>query len=863
MEIKVSSQGGGVSPRQWEVPNKGNVTHGHLVDAEQQREQVEKKSWAVKILDSILSVSLAALFFGLPLFFLNLTFQGIIFEKQLFFYFWILVALVSWVTKSIIVGEIRIKRSPMDYIIGGFLVAYLLATIFSVDRWHSFFGSFGDPTRGLMNIIAVVLAYYLIISNFTKRRLVLALGGIVMSVGLVEIWTVIALFFSGNLPSWIVRNFPANLIGSFTALGMFLSMVLPLLIVVVYKVIGSGLSQFKKMSVGVVLGIFMLGNLFLLWVIFPFVSWIGILVGISLFVIFILSLIVRPADRWSWVAMVSFVAVLAILMVGSGDWMLKQKIPVEVSPSNGLSWNIAKEALKDKFFIGTGAATYGYDFSKYKPQEFNGNALYNLRFYQGNGLFFESLSTIGILGTIFLCLMLLSYLGISLYLLTREKERNKMYSLGLFSSAVIFLANVLAGRAEGGILIFGVLVIILSIAVIYSESSNENTVVTFSLKASPRYALALAFIFMLVCAGVVYMFVFMGKVFVADAYMKKAVSTSGPSENGTVSQMVKAINLYPNEGRYYTRAGQEYMFLANKEALKDEDSRNVSLVQQYLNNAISLSVKGKDKMPNDVFTIEALAQIYENAGLYVSGSSDLTAQFYGRALELEPHNPVYFIKLGQVKTSKATDAKDDERKKFLNEALDQFKKSIEKKADYAVGYFYIALAENSLGNTDSAVEAMQKAVSYDSKNVDYFYNLGRLYQQRAQGQDETYAENIYDGLLAQNDKDINVHLSLGMLYEKQKKNDVALREYRKVLENLPPEAKDARDQINKMISNIQSGISNLDVNNLTQAPIAPDQSAPPENQATEQPTPAPTSPISTPVPTPTPTESTKPNQPKQ
>ncbi len=769
----------------------------------------EKKKWSLGILDLVMTVSLTALFFGLPLFFLNLTFQGIVFEKQLFFYFWILVALVAWVAKGIALGEMKIKHSPLDFIIGGFLLVCMLATVFSVDRWHSFFGSFGDTSRGLLNIIALALAYFLITSNFTKRRLVLVLTGIVVSAGLVEIWTMSVLFFSGKVPSWMAQNFPASLLGSFTALGIFLSMMVPLFVVAIFKLIESGFSQRKKIGGTVVLGAFLLTDFFLLWVIFSNVSWLGLLTGMVLLVVFIVSLIVRPPVKWSWIAIFSMAMVLAIWIVGSGEWMLKQQLPLEISPSSGLSWSVAKNSLKDNFFIGTGPSSFGYDFSKYKPQEFNNNPLYNLRFFHGGGLFFESLSTIGILGTIFLCLMLLSFLGTSFYLLMREKERDKMFSLGLFSSAVIFLASSLMVRIEGGILIFAVLLTILSIATINAESGNENDTLTFSLKASPKHALALAFVFMIVCAGMVFVFVFIGKVFVAENLMKKATLANAPSEGGSVSQMVKAINLYPKEGKYYIRTAQEYMALANEEGLKNADSRDVSLVKRYLNNSITLANSAKDLMPNDVSTVEALAQIYENANLYVSGSADLTTQFYNKALELEPHNPAYFVKLGQTKISQAASAKDDEKKKLVGEALDQFRKSVMEKSDYAPGYYYAALAENSLGNTDGAIDDMQRAVVHDPENVDYFYNLGRLYQQRGTGQDETYAENIYKELIAKDDKNLNAHLSLGMLYEKQKKKDLALAEYKKVSDNIPDGSKDARGQIDKMISNLQSGASNL------------------------------------------------------
>ncbi len=53
-----------------------------------EKDAAEKKSTTVRIFEILISVSFGALFFGLPLFFLGKTFQGIIFEKQIYFYFW-------------------------------------------------------------------------------------------------------------------------------------------------------------------------------------------------------------------------------------------------------------------------------------------------------------------------------------------------------------------------------------------------------------------------------------------------------------------------------------------------------------------------------------------------------------------------------------------------------------------------------------------------------------------------------------------------------------------------------------------------------------------------------------------------------
>ena len=123
----------------------------------------------VKLLDAVIKISLFAIFLGIPLFFTNLTFQGIAFEKQMYFYFWILIALVAWGSKGGYIGEMKIKKTPLDVPIIAFWFFYLIATVFSADRWHSFVGFFGDPSRGFISITAMIILYYLILSNFSQN----------------------------------------------------------------------------------------------------------------------------------------------------------------------------------------------------------------------------------------------------------------------------------------------------------------------------------------------------------------------------------------------------------------------------------------------------------------------------------------------------------------------------------------------------------------------------------------------------------------------------------------------------------------------------------------------------------------------
>ncbi|HBI17343.1 MAG TPA: hypothetical protein DDY52_04340 [Candidatus Moranbacteria bacterium] len=553
------------------------------------------------------------------------------------------------------------------------------------------------------------------------------------------------------------------------------------------------------------------------------------MIGFGFFVIFILSQIVRPNKKFIGVAMVTFFILMAIVMAGENFKLAKISLPVEVYPSYSLSFQIAKESLKDNFFLGSGAASYGHAFSLHKPEVFNQNQLYDIRFYQGTGVVFEALSSIGVLGTLALLLVIISFIGVCIYLLAIKKEKDKVYSLGFVTSAIIFLISASLVKIDGVLIIFGAIISVLALAIIIRESDSEENYFNFSFKASPKYALTLAFIFTVVSMGVVYLFVFVGKIYASDIYAGKSMRIGAENSETAIASLGRAISLNNKESKYYINVGQHYMVLANKEMLKDEKDINKDAIGQYLNQSIVATVEGKNLSPNDVATIEALAQMYENAGMYAEDSSKMIEETYNRGLELEPNNPNFILGLGKAKLNKMALTKDEEeKKKIANEAKDLFQKAVDKKNNFAPGYYQLAIVQGALGDLDKAIENMSNAAILDRSNINYFFNLAGLYQQRAKGDDEKIAESIFKEILGVNDKEVNTHFSLGTLYEKKGEKDKALEEYNKVLGLVPAESGEVKSKIEKMIENLKNGISNLETN--TAPENNENQNAPTENQ---------------------------------
>lgn len=794
------------------------------------------------VFDWMITGVLIALFFGLPVVFTGMSFQGIAFEKQMFFYLCLLVGLVVWVSKGVMSGDMQIRRTPLDIPILLFWAFYGIMVFFSVDRWHSFFGFFGDPSRGFISVTALVLAYYFVLSHFTEKRFYWMFGSFLASGVLVTLWSFLVIMKIHFLPTSLEAYAPLSLIGTISTLGLFLAMLVPLFITGIFSLSRPGfeISKVKRMTLSGILGGALLLDLFILLALYPFVSWAVVLGGLGFFLIYILAQIVRPAGEWTWMPMVVFVIVLAFLMIGKTD-LARATLPIEVAPNMQLSWDVVRESVKENFLTGTGPATYGYDFSLYRPQEFNGNALYTLRFYQGTGLLFEALPTIGVIGTILMLIVWFSFLSIGLYLLTMDKTKNKIFSLGLWSASVMLFIAAFIAPINATLLIVGVLIAALSLAILLYESGSEERWLRLSFKATPKFALALAFVFMVVSAGVAFLFVFIGKVFIADISAGQAARMQ-PSIDGSIVKFFKATQLYPQEGRYFTRFAQEHMALANAEGRKPAGEREVSKIADLVRQAVFFGEQSKAIMPNDVLTVEALGLVYENASLFATDALPKSEEQYKRAMELEPQNPLFDIKLGQLRRL-AGDAKDAgaERTALMTEARDYFLSAVAKKGDLAVAHYNLAVAYARLQEIDKAIEQTTLALRNDANNIAYLYNLGALYQLRKAEGDVAKAEELYKAVLTRNERLVDVRLSLGLLYEQEKKRDMALAEYEKIMTYLPDtdESTDAvkqtRTQITKVIDNLRNGKGNIpEANSIPEpTPTTPATTGPADTAATQ------------------------------
>lgn len=776
-----------------------------------ERVETSDRSKIAKTFDAIITTSLVALLAGLPIFFTGLTSQGVVFEKQLYFYFWILIGLVAWVSKGIIAGEMRIRRTPLDIPIAAFVAVYGLSALFSVDRWESFWGSFGDPSRGFLSVLAIALSYYLIASHYNGKRFRLMFGALIASSAFAVLWSFGVVMNIPFLPAIVETYAPFSLFGTVTTLALFLSVTPTLFLTAIFALFTEGAPRGMWARVATaVLGAVLIVDFFLLLALYPFVSWAVVIGGMGFMLIYILAQIVRPAEQLTWIPMALFVLVLAFLMIGEVR-IARSTLPVEVIPKFSFAFDTAKDAIKDDFLLGAGPANYSYVFSKYRPTEYNLNSLFTLRFDQAPGLFMEALSTLGALGTIAFLVLALSFVSIGIYLLSNGRNRNKVYSLGLWSASIMFFIASFISAYNGAIVLFSSLVGILAVATLLSESGAEERFLNLSFKASPKFALALAFIFMVVSAGVAFLFVFVGKVFVADILAGQTARSNVVSEDSTKA-LVRAAGLYPQETQYRIALGQSYIALANQEAAKSVEEGDANLVVAYIREAIAQTEAAHEMSPSSVRAAESLGLIYENSSLYTNEALEKALGSYEAALELEPNSPVLLVKIGQIKRAMGEREEDRMKKdELFGEARDRFREAVEKKENFPIAYYNLAVALSRLQDYSAAIDELGKAVGLERSNVTYLYSLGSLYQLRKEEGDLDRAEAIYKELFKVNERLVDVRLALGLLYEEKDESDLAIEQYRKILEFLPEGAQgdNIRSQVETFISTLEAGKSNI------------------------------------------------------
>lgn len=739
---------------------------------DEKKEISKQQAITTKGLDFVIIGAIFLVFFLCPLFFTGLVAQNMGFEKMTLFYFLALLAAVAWVTKAVIVGELNIKRTPLDWPIAAMLGVFIVSAVLSISQKDSLIGTYGNPARSLAAVIIFVLFYYLVINNIDQKRIKLLFWGAIGSASLIAAYSFFQLLGKYLLPLDFTHAISFNPLGSLSGLTMYLVITLPLLVIGMAQVseIHPKINKIAAAAVKIFLGAVTLLSLFVLTLLNGFTFWPAAIVGVVITLMFLLSKIIKISSSNIVIPIAAFLLLIILLVLGNFN-IMSLNLPVEVSLSRQASWDIAKASLKQNPLLGSGPSTYYYSFDKFKGAAFNASPLWNAKFDNASGALFGLAASVGSLGLLAVAVIFLIALSICFITLIKvQKNDTQSILLALFSSFITMIIFALLFSMNNSLIMISLLIAILAVSMAIVNYPEKFKNLNLSFRASPKYALALAAIFLTLSAGVVILFTMGIKMYLADVYVMQALKSG--DLNKKIDKLSKAVILAPYQDVYYVNLANTYMAAANKEA---NSGRNQTIIENALSSAIDTGKKSLDLSPNSSGNAEAMALVYENASFYVQGSLDWAENLYNRAIALEPDSPTPYLRMALINMARANAEKDKTQQEYyISEAIKKYDLALAKKNDFDAAYYGKAIAYEKLNKIDDAIDQLKKAVILAGNNADYKFELGRLYFNRGAAQNslaQNAAADITKGAEAQQDLSVS-----GQGGATKKNDDVATAE---------------------------------------------------------------------------------------
>ncbi len=755
----------------------------------------------VKVLDKISKISLYLLVFLIPLFFLPFTQNVLDFQKQVLLIFLVSVSLICQIAKILIVGKFSLSFHPFHFLIFASLLVFVLSTIFSKSRTESFFGFPLTISQSFLTLLFFAFFYFLIISIFEKKEIFYLLIPLFLSTFLAILFSLLQLFGKIHfLPIFFQQNF-FNTVGSQNSLTILLVCLLPLALI------------FFSISKRVLKFIFLIQILFSIF----FLSLLNFKISFFLLLFFsVIFLGILITKRGIFPSNLLFFSLLflliSIVFILFNFRIFPVQIPLEISLGQRISFDIALKSLKESPILGSGPATFIYDFSKHKGTSLNNTIFWNFRFLNSSSKFLDILTTTGILGVIsFLSLILFPiYFGFFKIFKGKTEKFNFLLTLAIFLSIFIFSLSffLYPSNLTQDFIFFFLLACFINLL---SEKKKE----VFLEKRSVLNFL-ISFFFVLIFVFEIGILVSIGQRYFAEVYYLKTLNAWQLGKiDETIENLQKATKINPID-LYLRDLSQAYLQKVNEKVQKGDQN-----IQNEVANSINFAKSATDLNKINIANWSVGAFNYQSLAGIVNGAEDWAIKSYDEAIKLEPTNPYYYTQKGIMILRKGIlSQNENEKSNFFAQAEENFKKAIELKSDYAPAHFQLAMVYYTEGKIEEAISKMEETKRLAPFDTGLAFQLGVAYYQnknyqkakeeleRAASFDPNYANALY---------------FLGLTYDQLGEKGKALEKLKKVSELNPD-----NEEVKKIISNLEAGEKALEGILLTVPPTAPIEEKPPE-----------------------------------
>lgn len=683
------------------------------------------------ILDYVITGLLLVVAGVMPLLFLNQTTEFYEMPKLIFLVFSVALLLGLWIFSWILKGKVIITRTPLDIPLLILLVVVIASTYFSISGsnpsgYAALYGNFPRVHGSAVAWVTYILLYFVTVSHLRNLGQIKTFLYVLYGSGFVVALISILSYFRLFLPVDFAQSVNFTPTGSSFSTVAFLLLLLPFPLLSLvnptkYMPTGPAVVLTSIFSVTVVL----LGSIPSL---------------IALLIVYVLTVFVsKPAQIRKTVAMFLIPVILSGLVLAASYLPLpgglnqaRANFPQEIQLPFDISWKVSASAFRDAFFLGTGPATYLYNFTAYKPLEFNNLDFWNFSFDTAYNEFLQVLGTLGILGfvaLVLLCLVVLNSVRKNMSLDNAEANIENSHEgihenahVMLPALAISALVSIILLAIHATTLVSIVVTLFVLAAFMVSQKSVRGRVMKLSMgiKASTsdnkQFDLfpVLIFIVFLVAAVPVLYQTF--NTAMADYYHRQALTQASQNGTKTYEYLQKAESLNPYIDLYRVDMAQTNFALANalaaqkgpksaddKGTLTDADKKTI---QTLLSQSINESRASVALSPRSSRNWEVLASIYRNISGVAQNALVYSLDSYGRAIQRDPLNPALRVNVGGIYYSI----------KNYDLAIRFFSDAANLKPDYANAYFNLAIALRDKGDLQNAKAVAEQAVKILSEN---------------------------------------------------------------------------------------------------------------------------------------------------
>jgi len=754
--------------------------------------RTSKISWPERAINLVL----AAIFFVLPLFFINVSWQGASLDRLFILGFLVIVGWAVWLIKAIKEGALTWHWRKLDWLALAILAVSAVATFWSPSWRASLLGGYGQPMRSLVFLILLILLYFLAVNNWSSRVRRSSWLAVLISFSFITIYSLCQLLGFYIIPVSFAKTIGFNPIGSLSNLALFLAAALPLFIVALgsqEEFCERSSAKNGKLWWNIWLGLTILANIVAIVILGSFNIWPVVILGLLVILIFVLSHFLKFSHLQLGLTVGILIISFVLLIIGNIG-RPKIDLPSEVSLSRSYSWQIARASLAQRPIFGNGLASFNSAFSRLKGPDFNGAALWNLDFDIPAGWLAESLVIVGGLGSLLIIIGLL----LGLILAGRRLLSSKMelptadlkLGISLWAAVIVMLAGGLFIPVGNNLLlIFGLLWVLLMV-VTYNWPRRQAVI--YWRKADERGSAAWTVGFIAVAIILLASLAYGVKIYTAD--ILAAQSLKGQSTDQQMIAMSKAYNLAPWREMYSFGLAQLSWIKANELAQGAMAASGTpameaqTAAQSYVQQAKAVLDQTSKLVNNQPAGLKMAALLYETIG-------DINGAMagYQKLSELDPNNPWSYAKIAQLKVLQAYQAQDKETKdKLVEEALSGYQKAIELKPDWAEAYYYRAVLYQAVEKPVEATQDLVLAVNNSGGAINYVLPLAQLLNERAKKETDSatnlraQAQQLVEGILASDESNVNALYILAMIYRDSGQTDLA----RETVNNLLSQAQE-------------------------------------------------------------------------